>query len=114
MWLPNSKTQAMCHPVFPCFDAMAMQEMEDRLLAQPAAPDVVADARRYQALKPFFRIEDVGDEDFVFGLVVDSEALEEAAQRAKCWRGAVGATVDAAVDALAAIDAELPAEGQKP
>lgn len=61
------------------------------------------DAERYRWLRGFLEIDDVGDEEMVYALVVDNEGIEDAASRARCWSAADfhndNPTVDDAIDA---------------
>jgi hypothetical protein len=75
----------------------------DHSPAAAVQSDAERDAARYRALRKFLSIEDVGDEDYLYALVVDGDALELAAMRAKIWQRRDDANVDEAVDALAAM-----------
>lgn len=48
-------------------------------------PADAKDAARYRWLRQFLSIEDVGDAEMVYALVVDNEGLEDKASRARCW-----------------------------
>lgn len=61
------------------------------------------EAARYRAIKPYLRIEDVGDEEFVFGLRVAGDSLEEDVSRLITWKRRDEASVDAAINALTAV-----------
>ena len=49
------------------------------------AQEMGDDAERYTWAARHMSIDDIGDESAVYGLVVNSEGMEEEAARAKCW-----------------------------
>ncbi len=64
------------------------------------------DAARWRAIEPYLGIDDVGDEDFIYGLVVYADHLEEDSNRLILWKNAGEASVGAAIDAIAAAPAQ--------
>ena len=84
-----------------------------RVLGTSPAPSEseARDAARYRWLRQFLDIDDVGDEQGVYQLVVRGEDLEIAAGQAKAW--GIREYLDEIPDPDAAIDAALSASGQK-
>ena len=87
------------------FDAGFKAGFADRAAQSGQRAGVDEDARdatRWRAIEPYLGIDDVGDEDFIYGLVVYADRLEEDSNRLTLWKNECEASVGAAIDAIAA------------
>jgi hypothetical protein len=65
-----------------------------------AAPELIAMARRWQTMRRYLCIDDVGDDTAVYALCVHNERLEEDASRALCCSRPSEISVEDVVDAM--------------